>query len=60
MLGTLHEVGDGLRVGLRLTRPSDAPRVRAFLERLGHTVQTVENGYTVTYARLPLRQRRAA
>ena len=25
---------DGLRVGLRLARPSDAPRVRAFLERL--------------------------
>jgi acetyltransferase len=34
MLGTLHDLGDGLRVGLRLTRPSDAPRVRAFLERL--------------------------
>jgi RimJ/RimL family protein N-acetyltransferase len=34
MLGTLHELGDGLRIGLRLTRPSDAPRVRAFLERL--------------------------
>ena len=25
---------DGMRVGLRLARPSDAPRVRAFLERL--------------------------
>ena len=34
MLGTLHQLGDGLRIGLRLTRPSDAPRVRAFLERL--------------------------
>ena len=34
MLGTLHELGDGLRIGLRLTRPSDAPRVRAFFERL--------------------------
>ncbi|MGZ4172792.1 MAG: N-acetyltransferase family protein [Solirubrobacteraceae bacterium] len=34
MLGTLHELGDGLRIGIRLTRPSDAPRVRAFLERL--------------------------
>jgi acetyltransferase len=36
MLGTLHELGDGLRIGLRLTRPSDAPRVRAFLEGLSH------------------------
>ena len=34
MLGTLHELDGGLRIGLRLTRPSDAPRVRAFLERL--------------------------
>jgi GNAT superfamily N-acetyltransferase len=34
MLATLHELQDGLRIGLRLTRPSDAPRVRAFLERL--------------------------
>jgi RimJ/RimL family protein N-acetyltransferase len=34
MLATLHELGDGLRIGLRLTRPSDAPRVRAFLDRL--------------------------
>jgi len=34
MLGTLHELAGGLRIGLRLTRPSDAPRVRAFLERL--------------------------
>src|SRR5215475_9233394 len=34
MLGTLHELPGGLRIGLRLTRPSDAPRVRAFLERL--------------------------
>jgi acetyltransferase len=34
MLGTLHELESGLRIGLRLTRPSDAPRVRAFLERL--------------------------
>ena len=34
MLATLHELDSGLRIGLRLTRPSDAPRVRAFLERL--------------------------
>ena len=34
MLATLHQLDSGLRIGLRLTRPSDAPRVRAFLERL--------------------------
>jgi acetyltransferase len=34
MLGNIHELPGGLRVSLRLTRPSDAPRVRAFLERL--------------------------
>jgi acetyltransferase len=34
MLATVHELDSGLRIGLRLTRPSDAPRVRAFLERL--------------------------
>jgi RimJ/RimL family protein N-acetyltransferase len=34
MLGTIHELASGLRISIRLTRPSDAPRVRAFLERL--------------------------
>jgi acetyltransferase len=34
MLATVHELDSGLRIGLRLTRPSDAPRVRSFLERL--------------------------
>jgi acetyltransferase len=34
MLATVHDLDKGLRIGLRLTRPSDAPRVRAFLERL--------------------------
>lgn len=33
LLGSVS-VLDGLRVGLRLARPSDAPRVRSFLERL--------------------------
>jgi hypothetical protein len=33
LLATTHEAG-GLRVKLRLTRPSDALRVRAFLERI--------------------------
>jgi acetyltransferase len=34
MLANVHELDSGLRIGLRLTRPSDAPRIRAFLERL--------------------------
>jgi GNAT superfamily N-acetyltransferase len=34
LLATTHEAGDGLRVRLRLTRPSDAPRVQAFLDGL--------------------------
>jgi RimJ/RimL family protein N-acetyltransferase len=34
MLASVHELDSGLRIGLRLARPSDAPRVRAFLERL--------------------------
>jgi len=34
MLATIHELDSGLRIGLRLSQPSDAPRVRAFLERL--------------------------
>lgn len=34
LLATLHEAGGGLRVRLRLGRPSDAPRMRAFLESL--------------------------
>jgi acetyltransferase len=34
LLATTHTLGDGLRVRLRLTRPTDALRVRDFLERL--------------------------
>ena len=34
MLSTTHELDDGSRVRLRLTRPSDARPVRDFLERL--------------------------
>jgi acetyltransferase len=34
LLATTHEVEDGLRVRLRLARPSDAARVRDFLESL--------------------------
>jgi GNAT superfamily N-acetyltransferase len=34
LLATAHELDDGSSVRLRLVRPSDAPRVRGFLERL--------------------------
>jgi len=34
MLATTHELREGLRVRLRLTRPTDAPRVRVFLNHL--------------------------
>ncbi len=34
LLATTHPVGGDLRVRLRLSRPSDSPRVRAFLEGL--------------------------
>src|SRR3954462_4580057 len=34
LLATTHEAGDGLRVRLRLARPSDALGVREFLEEL--------------------------
>ena len=34
MLASTHDLGDGLRVRLRLTRPTDAELVRSFLERL--------------------------
>jgi RimJ/RimL family protein N-acetyltransferase len=34
LLATTHPVGGGLRVRLRLARPSDGPRMRAFLEGL--------------------------
>ena len=34
MLARTHELPSGLRVRLRLTRPSDGPRVRTFLEGL--------------------------
>jgi GNAT superfamily N-acetyltransferase len=34
LLATTHAAGDGLRVRLRLARPSDGPRVRGFLSGL--------------------------
>jgi RimJ/RimL family protein N-acetyltransferase len=39
MLSTTHELADGSRVRLRLTRPSDAPRVRGFLDGLSPTTR---------------------
>ena len=36
MLSSAHELRDGTLARLRLTRPSDAPRVREFLETLSH------------------------
>src|SRR4051812_2369292 len=43
MLSTTHELDDELRVRLRLTRPSDAPRVRAFLS--GLSPETLERRF---------------
>jgi RimJ/RimL family protein N-acetyltransferase len=40
MLSTTHELDDGSRVRLRLTRPSDALLVRAFLECLSAETRT--------------------
>ena len=34
MLGSTHELADGSRVRLRLTRPSDLRKIEAFLEAL--------------------------
>jgi acetyltransferase len=40
MLSKTHELSDGSRVRLRLTRPSDAPLVRHFLEGLSDETRT--------------------
>ena len=40
MLSTSHELGSGLSVRLRLTRPTDEPRVREFLEGLSPETRT--------------------
>lgn len=45
MLSATHELDDGTRVRLRLTRPSDAALVRAFLE--GLSPQTRERRFLV-------------
>jgi GNAT superfamily N-acetyltransferase len=41
MLSTTHELEDGSRVRLRLTRPTDALLVRSFLERLTPETRTL-------------------
>jgi GNAT superfamily N-acetyltransferase len=41
LLGATHELDDGTRVRLRLTRPTDAPLVRSFLERLSDETRTL-------------------
>jgi acetyltransferase len=40
MLSTTHELDDGTRARLRLTRPSDGPLVREFLEGLSGETRT--------------------
>lgn len=41
MLSSTHELGDGSRVRLRLTRPTDLPKIAAFLERLSPETRTL-------------------
>lgn len=45
MLAAAHELEDGSRVRLRLTKPNDAGQVRAFLERL--SPRTLERRFLV-------------
>ena len=40
MLSTTHELSDGSRVRLRLTRPNDLPKIEAFLESLSPQSRT--------------------
>ena len=40
MLSTTHELDDGSRARLRLTRPTDLPKIQAFLERLSPETRT--------------------
>jgi acetyltransferase len=40
MLSTTHEVADGSRVRLRLTRPTDLPKIEGFLESLSPETRT--------------------
>jgi GNAT superfamily N-acetyltransferase len=51
LLATTHELPDGARVRLRLTRPSDAGVVRDFLE--GLSPETLERRFLVPVPRVP-------
>jgi acetyltransferase len=51
MLATTHELADGSRVRLRLTRPSDLPRIQAFLETL--SAESRARRFLVATPRLP-------
>jgi GNAT superfamily N-acetyltransferase len=51
MLATTHELADGSRARLRLTRPTDLPKIEAFLERL--TPATRTRRFLVATPRLP-------
>jgi acetyltransferase len=46
LLATTHEVGGGVRVRMRLARPSDAPRVAEFLD--GLSPETLERRFLVS------------
>jgi RimJ/RimL family protein N-acetyltransferase len=45
---------------LRAVMPDENAAMRALMERLGSTVETIENGVTSIYARLPAGSRRRA
>ena len=45
MLASTHELSDGSRVRLRLTRPTDLPKIEAFLESLSATPEALVRHY---------------
>ena len=53
MLATTHELTDGSRVRLRLTRPADLPRIESFLA--GLTPETRTRRFLVPTPKLPER-----
>lgn len=44
MLSTTHELSDGARIRLRLTRPSDRPLIESFVERLSPETRELRFG----------------
>src|SRR5256885_11753474 len=46
MLSAAHELADGSSARLRLTRPSDAPLIRSFVETLGQVPDEVVQEFT--------------